>query len=177
MKYDLGCGAKKLDGFIGVDKEELPGVDIVADLNNKLPIKSDSADEINAMYIVEHVRDLDFTMNEIWRICKNGAIVTVGVPHFSGNIAYYEYHNRFFNIYSFQDWGGGVPRMVGKNNGKFIILERKIIFPKFSVHILGGLWEKLFNINFRTQKVYDETFLHWLFPAVAIHFKLEAIKS
>jgi len=66
--------------------------------------------------------------------------------------------------------------MNNGNNGKFEIVERKIVFPRHSIHVLGGLWEWLFNINYTMQKIYDETFLHWLIPAVEINFRLRTRK-
>lgn len=176
LRLDLGCGDHKKEGFIGVDKEKLKGVDVMADLDNRLPFYSNSVDEVRCWNVLEHIRDLDFTMNEIWRVCKPNVVVSISVPHFSGNLAFYEYHKRFFNIYSFQDYTE-TPRMKNNNNGKFEIVEKKIIFPKHSFHVLGGLWESIFNINFTMQKVYDETFLHWLIPAVEIHFTLKARKE
>lgn len=32
VKLDIGCGGNKQEGFIGMDKRELPGVDIIHDL-------------------------------------------------------------------------------------------------------------------------------------------------
>lgn len=39
MKVEIGCGGTKNEGFIGIDRFELPGVDVVADINEGLPIE------------------------------------------------------------------------------------------------------------------------------------------
>jgi hypothetical protein len=37
LKLDLGCGTKKLEGYLGVDKVKLEGVDLVLDLDSTKP--------------------------------------------------------------------------------------------------------------------------------------------
>jgi SAM-dependent methyltransferase len=81
FSVDLGCGDGKVKGALGVDNVQIPGVDIVADLNQGLPFKDNSVDNVVVFHILEHVDDFIGTMNEIWRICKDGAHVYVRVPH------------------------------------------------------------------------------------------------
>jgi SAM-dependent methyltransferase/chromosome segregation ATPase len=81
LKIDLGCGKAKQDGFIGVDRYPLPKVDIIADLNAPLPIKSDSVDLLYASHSLEHLSDLMAAMREIYRICKHGAQVCIVAPY------------------------------------------------------------------------------------------------
>ncbi|MCI0777140.1 MAG: class I SAM-dependent methyltransferase [Chloroflexi bacterium] len=81
IKIDLGCGDGKVRGAIGVDNVRIPGVDIIADLNHGLPFKDNSVDTVVVFHILEHVDNFLDTMNEIWRVCKEGAYVHVRVPH------------------------------------------------------------------------------------------------
>ncbi len=81
FRIDLGCGDGKVKGAIGVDNVGIPGVDIIADLNRGLPFRDDSIDAVHVYHILEHVEDFLATMNEIWRVCKDGAKVYVKVPH------------------------------------------------------------------------------------------------
>lgn len=81
FSVDLGCGDGKVKGAIGVDNVRIPGVDVVADLNQGLPFKDSSIDNVVVYHILEHVDDFIGTMNEIWRVCKDGAKVYVRVPH------------------------------------------------------------------------------------------------
>jgi SAM-dependent methyltransferase len=80
-RIDLGCGTRKVKGTLGVDFVAVPGVDVVADLNGGLPFKDSSLDGVYAYHILEHLDDFLGTMNEIWRVCKPGALVFVKVPH------------------------------------------------------------------------------------------------
>ncbi len=57
VKYDIGCGANKIKGFIGVDIRPLPGVDIVADLERyPWPIPSESASLVLCSHVLEHIQ-------------------------------------------------------------------------------------------------------------------------
>ncbi len=81
FKIDLGCGNRKVKGALGVDSVAVPGVDVVADLNRGLPFKDGSVDAVYAYHILEHVDDFLETVNEIWRVCKQDALVFVKAPH------------------------------------------------------------------------------------------------
>ncbi len=41
---DIGCGAHKQPGTIGVDRRRLPGVDVVCDFEHGLPFRDSSVD-------------------------------------------------------------------------------------------------------------------------------------
>lgn len=68
VRIDLGCGENKPEGYIGVDKRQLEGVDLVHDLDMGLPFPDDYAQHIRANHFLEHVRDPVFIMNEIYRV-------------------------------------------------------------------------------------------------------------
>ncbi|MEK6954503.1 MAG: class I SAM-dependent methyltransferase [Candidatus Micrarchaeota archaeon] len=83
VKLDLGCGLAKKKGYVGLDSVKLPGVDIVADLNKKLPIEDSSVDEVLARFVLEHVDNIFFTMEEIHRILKPGGKLTAFIPYWN----------------------------------------------------------------------------------------------
>jgi ubiquinone/menaquinone biosynthesis C-methylase UbiE len=88
MKLDLGCGNKKKDGFTGVDIIALSGVDVVCDLEKfPWPFEDNSVDEIHCSHYVEHTQDLVKFMDEVWRIAKPGAKITIVAPYYSSILA------------------------------------------------------------------------------------------
>ncbi|MBN1832757.1 MAG: glycosyltransferase [Deltaproteobacteria bacterium] len=98
VKLDLGCGKLKREGFIGLDVKAMPGVDIVCDISQGIPIKNDCADYIIADNLMEHIGDefID-VMNNIWDICKIGAILKIVVPGAHTSAAFQDpTHKRFF---------------------------------------------------------------------------------
>jgi hypothetical protein len=63
---DLGCGLHKAPGAIGVDSNpNAAGADVRADLDYSLPFGDDSFDQIRAVHVIEHVKDIMRTMAEI----------------------------------------------------------------------------------------------------------------
>ena len=103
LRIDLGCGSWKPEGFVGVDTYPWPEVDVIADLNEPFPFPDNSVDEVRAHDVIEHLQDRIHTMNEIWRICKDNAIVDIRVPSTDGRGAFQDpTHISFWNINSFQ---------------------------------------------------------------------------
>lgn len=101
VRVDLGCGKKKQGGFVGIDRFPLPGVDIVADMNMGLPLADNCVDYLVAAHSLEHVDDVLFTMQEIYRVCKHKTLVCVVAPyyHTSLNMAN-PFHKQAFNEHS-----------------------------------------------------------------------------
>jgi len=70
---DVGCGRKKIEGSVGIDMVELPGVDIVHDLNVfPWPFKDGIFDEIYMFDSIEHLNDTTKVMEESHRLLKVG---------------------------------------------------------------------------------------------------------
>lgn len=56
IKLDIGCGANKQDGFVGMDVRELPGVDIVHNMEQfPFPLPDESCSMVVASHVLEHV--------------------------------------------------------------------------------------------------------------------------
>lgn len=86
MKLNLGSGSKTIDGFINVDKFATATTNIVFDLETTpWPWDSDTVEEIRFIHSLEHIgRDTETYLNifkEIYRICRDEAIVVIHVPH------------------------------------------------------------------------------------------------
>ena len=83
MKLNLGCGLHKLEGYVNVDEQEYVEPDVVADLTKPWPFEDSSVDEAVASHILEHLTtdELFHFMRELHRVCKNGAVTHVAVPH------------------------------------------------------------------------------------------------
>lgn len=91
-RLHLGCGRDIKPGWINLDCVELPGVDVVADLDNcakaQLPFPDDSFDEVFASHVIEHIRNPLPLMQELYRVCRQGAIATFRTPHGSNDDAF-----------------------------------------------------------------------------------------
>lgn len=85
IKLDIACGQNKRSGFVGVDIAPGPGVDFVWDLEQYPwePFKDNSVKEVNVSHYAEHTKDLMKFMNEIFRICEDGAKITIIGPYYT----------------------------------------------------------------------------------------------
>jgi hypothetical protein len=85
MKLNLGCGPKRVAGWVNVDKAPMFQPDQVADLEAfPWPWPDSSAEEVLLNHVLEHLGHAPDTfigvMKELWRVCKPGAQVRVHVP-------------------------------------------------------------------------------------------------
>src|SRR3972149_4347712 len=80
MKLDIGCGNRKKEGYIGIDKVKFDCVDIVKDIQKGLPFLDNVIDEIYCSHCLEHIEDLIFVMNEFYRVLKKEGVLIIEVP-------------------------------------------------------------------------------------------------
>lgn len=85
MKANLGCGRRPMDGWVNVDCVPLPGVDLVANLDDPdkvtLPWADDSVEEFALVHVIEHIRYPLPLMEELWRTAKADAKLTIACPY------------------------------------------------------------------------------------------------
>ncbi len=102
-KINLGGGNAKMEGFANIDIMAHPNVDIVCDINKGIPLPDNSIEEIYSGHCLEHLDDTVKIMKEIYRICKNGAIVRIKVPYFKSIGAFKDpTHKQFFTERTFE---------------------------------------------------------------------------
>ncbi|MDD4984343.1 MAG: class I SAM-dependent methyltransferase [Dehalococcoidales bacterium] len=83
-KLDIGCGVAKKDGYVGMDKRPIAGVEIIHDLEViPYPIDTGTFAIIRAHHVLEHIKPwltVD-VMDELWRIMAVGGDLQVDVPY------------------------------------------------------------------------------------------------
>jgi ubiquinone/menaquinone biosynthesis C-methylase UbiE len=173
---ELGCGARRREGRIGIDKLDLPSVDIVADVEEGLPfLPNDSVDEIHSKSFLEHIRNFEQLMREMVRVLKPGGRAHIFVPHFSNPYFYSDpTHVRFFGLYTFQyfavenrQFRRGVPRFYTDCRVRIVSHELLFQSPFRRRNRVKRLIGRLVNLHRATQEFYEEN-LCWLFPCYAL---------
>jgi SAM-dependent methyltransferase len=101
---DLGCGSKKQrQRAIGVDRHVYSAVDLIANLEQPLPLAQGSVDQVFAVHVLEHVSDLPGLLTEIHGILRPGGVLHVMVPDWRFvNAVADPTHVRFFSTQTFK---------------------------------------------------------------------------
>jgi ubiquinone/menaquinone biosynthesis C-methylase UbiE len=81
-RLNWGCGPIACYGWVNSDIQAWPGVDIVADMRNGLPVDDDAFDYIVSIHALPEIPygDLDRTLSELRRVLKPGGILRLGLP-------------------------------------------------------------------------------------------------
>ena len=92
IMLDIGCGENKQKNFVGMDKRDVPGVDIVHDIEVfPYPLDNESCLTIVGSHIIEHIKPwltIDL-FNELWRILKVGGQLALSTPY-AGSSGYWQ---------------------------------------------------------------------------------------
>jgi tetratricopeptide (TPR) repeat protein len=86
LKFNMGCGRDKRPGYVNVDQSPACGPDQVLDLElTPWPWPDGCAGEVVFNHSLEHLggdpKVFLAIMREIYRICRDGAVVHIHVPH------------------------------------------------------------------------------------------------
>lgn len=180
---ELGCGQQKqIPDAIAIDIIDLPHIDIVADLNKGFKFLPDnSVDEIYSFHFMEHIDNLEFFIEEVYRILKPGGKKIGKVPHFSNPYFYSDYtHHHFFGLYTFsyfckdKYFKRGVPNFYNRINFKINKIKIHFKSPFFVRNLIRNVWTIIFNSSKYMQELYEGS-LCYIFPAYEIEFEIEKI--
>jgi glycosyltransferase involved in cell wall biosynthesis len=102
LALDLGSAHRKPDGYLGLDQYEGPGVDIVGDITEGIPLPDNSVGVIRAVDFLEHVFDKVGLMNECYRVLAHGGMLLSMTPSTDGRGAFQDpTHVAYWNENSF----------------------------------------------------------------------------
>jgi SAM-dependent methyltransferase len=124
LKLNLGCGYRKMDGYVNIDNRIEVNPDSLWDLSLGLSWPISSVDEIRAFDILEHI-PIGKTMiliESIWRSLKPGGIFEHFTPSTDGRGAFQDpFHVSFWNINSWLYYTDDAHRNLYGTKAKFEI--------------------------------------------------------
>jgi len=122
LKIDIGCGWAKRDGFIGVDKDDVPGVEHRVDVEkDPLPFADRSVGTIFTSHCLEHLASQALVFHEMSRVAANGAELEIWTPYAWTDEAFIYTHQTFFTELHY--------------------LHPCVMFPDHWKDILGATWQ------------------------------------
>ena len=91
MNLHLGCGTKRIEGYINIDSRATPAVDVVSDIRNLDGFQDTSANLIYVCHALEHFSRWEHiqVLKRWYTILKPGGILRVSVPDFEKVMEHY----------------------------------------------------------------------------------------
>lgn len=82
VKLHLGCGRRVMDGWVNVDCFSAPGIDLIWDLRQPLPLKDGAAQLLYSEHVIEHLYfdEARGFLAECFRLLKPGGRFRLGMP-------------------------------------------------------------------------------------------------
>jgi SAM-dependent methyltransferase len=177
---DIGCGANKVPGAIGMDVNPKTAADVIHDLDDlPYPFSDDEFDEVIGRHVIEHVRDPMAVMSELHRITRNGGLVKLVAPHWTNpDFATDLTHRNHLNSYSFRNLTDDRAVFPFYTDVRFRQLNARVTL--LNLWKLTGL-EFLVNIDYRFPSLrfirkFWEQYLNAIVRGKEIHFELEVVK-
>lgn len=162
--FDLGCGTRPYendillyaDFYIGVDwSNTLHGLqaDLVADLNQPLPIRNNVADAVVSFQVLEHLCEPQMMLNEAFRILRPEGRIFLSVPF------QWWVHEAPWDYFRFTRYG-------------LEHIFKKAGFVEIKVEAVSGFWSMWFlKLNYQTARlVRGPRPLRWLIRGALIPF-------
>jgi predicted SAM-dependent methyltransferase len=177
---DVGCGNQKHPGAIGIDFNADTQADIVHNLNQyPYPFADNRFERIYVTHCIEHLEDVVKVMEELHRISRPGARITIDAPYFSGQDAFSDpTHRHFFTSRSLDYFTGDFPEYgFYSKKARYKKIAYQIDFWK--IHKLGGIrLQNYLGLGFLANRLTGlyEKFFAFIFPAQSIRYELEVVK-
>jgi len=162
-----------LPGFVNADVVNLPGLDLVVDLEQKLPFKDNQFDLVYARHTLEHIRNLNQLLSELHRITKSTGLIELELPHCSCSTTFSDpTHKHFFTLHTFDYYTPGYD-FDFYSSIRFQLVNKKVQFTGGRFKFLNFLsW--IVNLNGFTQNLWER--FCWLLPMENLFFTLKPVK-
>lgn len=137
-KIELGPGEKPKDGFLGLDIVEREHVYAVLDFEkDELPFEDNSVGEVFSAHCWEHIENPRNILNELARVCADGAQLEIWMPYGHSNDALVLGHRQFYTELTWTHFCQHYP------GSWFDHIDRRLLLNRIRYNLLGGVQEEL----------------------------------
>lgn len=168
-KLNLWCWFDIKPGYVNVDWVPWEWVDKVFDFEEvPYPFKDNTFDEVYCSMVMEHIHNLPQMIDEIVRICKDGALLKIIVPYQSspslwGDIT----HLRWFNLNSFASFH---KNSLILKNGEISVKKQKIFFLSHKDFLQSSHMSYILDFLINLFPRFYERFFLYILPSSSIHY-------
>jgi predicted SAM-dependent methyltransferase len=135
-RLNWGCGSWAEPGWINSDIAESPGVDIVCDIRDGLPLEDESIDYAVSIHALPEIPypELVPTLEELRRVLKPGGVLRLALPDIEKGFEAYRGGDRDYFLVPDEEWS--------KLGSKFIVqmiwygYSRTLFTPDFAQELL-----------------------------------------
>ena len=178
---DVGCGANKTEGAVGLDNNPRTAADVIHDLGDlPYPFADNEFDLVVSNHVVEHVPDVMAFIGELHRVTRPGGRIKLITPHYTNpDWANDPTHRNHINSYTFNTFVPG--REV------FDFYTDIQLKPVDCYVSLLGLWralgiELLVNLDRKSYKLrflrkFWEQYLSYIIRGKELWFEFEVVKK
>lgn len=100
-RLNWGCGDWTMPGWINADIKKQPGIDLVCDIRDGLPLDADSIDYVAAIHSLPEIpfTELVPTLQELRRVLKPSGVLRAALPDLDKGIeAYHRRDSSYFKV-------------------------------------------------------------------------------
>lgn len=176
IRLDLGCGNRKREGWLGVDSNPAVKPDVLHSLEQfPYPFPDSHADEIVMDNCLEHLQEQLKVLEELHRVAKPGALITLHVPYFRAHWAYNDpTHVRFFSVETFYHFDPAHPYRAIYPYSKAEFTVEAVVFNE---RITRGPIRGLVKIIANLWPVRYEDWISHIVPLDELTFRLRVLKA
>jgi len=178
---DVGCGANKMEGAIGLDNNPRTAADVIHDLGEvPYPFPDNEFDLVVSNHVVEHVPDVMAFIGELYRITRNGGRIRLITPHYTNpDWPNDPTHRNHINSYTFNTFmpGRQVFDLYTDNQLKPVRARVSLLglWNALGIEILVNLDQKSYKLRFLRK--FWEQYLSYIIRGKELDFEFEVVKN
>lgn len=161
-RLNAGCGRRLYPDCANVDISEKVGADFLVDFDDRglpWPFEDDTFDSVYCSHTIEHIHDPLWFMQELHRVCVNGAVAIFKLPYGASDNAWEDpTHRRPYYLDSFGYFSQAAYTGADYGyRGDWTIVDRALqIFENTGLEVLKDRLDELHAIVMTQRNVVEE---------------------